>query len=74
MEIEVKSTKYGRKLTIIKIDVNGNRELLTEIARELKRKLGAGGTVKDGVILIQGDHRPRKHVIEAVIAKHLRRA
>ena len=27
------------------------------LARELKQKCGTGGTLKDGVIVIQGDHR-----------------
>jgi translation initiation factor 1 len=30
---------------------------LRELASELKRRCGTGGTVKDGVIEIQGDHR-----------------
>ena len=30
---------------------------LEKLASELKRKCGAGGTVADGVIEIQGDHR-----------------
>jgi len=30
---------------------------LAEIARELKRRFGAGGTTKGGEILLQGDHR-----------------
>lgn len=32
-------------------------EELARLAGELKRKCGSGGTVKDGVIEIQGDHR-----------------
>jgi translation initiation factor 1 len=32
-------------------------EALAELARELKRRCGTGGTAKDGVIEIQGDHR-----------------
>ena len=34
-------------------------DALSALAAELKRSCGAGGSVKDGVIEIQGDHRPR---------------
>ena len=30
---------------------------IKDLARELKRRCGGGGAVKDGVIEIQGDHR-----------------
>lgn len=30
---------------------------LKKLAKELKQKCGTGGTIKDGVIEIQGDHR-----------------
>jgi translation initiation factor 1 len=32
---------------------------LADLARELKNHCGAGGTVREGVIEIQGDHRDR---------------
>jgi predicted translation initiation factor SUI1 len=32
---------------------------LTELAARLKQRLGTGGTVKDGRVEIQGDHRDR---------------
>jgi predicted translation initiation factor SUI1 len=32
---------------------------LAELATKLKTRLGTGGTVKDGRIEIQGDHRDR---------------
>jgi len=30
---------------------------LADLARDLKKKCGSGGTVRNGVIEIQGDHR-----------------
>jgi translation initiation factor 1 len=30
---------------------------LRDLAAQLKRRCGTGGSVKDGVIIIQGDHR-----------------
>lgn len=36
---------------------------LARLATQLKKSCGSGGTVKDGVIEIQGDHR------DAVVAK-----
>ncbi len=32
-------------------------DALRELAAELKRRCGSGGSAKDGVIEIQGDHR-----------------
>ena len=32
---------------------------LADLAKKLKNRCGAGGTVKNGVIEIQGDHRDR---------------
>jgi translation initiation factor 1 len=32
---------------------------LDKLARELKAACGSGGTVKDGVVEVQGDHRPK---------------
>lgn len=34
-------------------------EALKDLARDLKQKCGSGGTVKDGLIEIQGDHRDK---------------
>ena len=48
----------GKGVTVISglpLDEKG----LTELATTLKTRLGTGGTVKDGRIEIQGDHRDR---------------
>lgn len=52
---ETKGRK-GKGVTIITglpLDAKGLRKL----AKQLKRKCGAGGTVKNGTIEIQGEHR-----------------
>lgn len=42
-------------LSVLPLDEDG----LTELATKLKTRLGTGGTVKEGRIEIQGDHRDR---------------
>ena len=42
-------------------------DALRDLAKDLKRRCGTGGTAKDGVIEIQGDHR------EAIVAELSRR-
>ena len=45
-------------VTVIEIDGAEAKKLdIESIAKELKRKLAAGGTVRDNVIELQGDHR-----------------
>ncbi len=52
---ETKGRK-GKGVTIIS-GVPLEFEALKLLAKKLKQKCGTGGTVKDGVIEIQGDHR-----------------
>ena len=42
----------GKTVTVI----TGVAENLTELSQQLKKLCGSGGTVKDGVIELQGDH------------------
>jgi translation initiation factor 1 len=42
----------------------GSPAEVAALAKELKAACGAGGTVKDGALELQGDHRPR---VEAVL-------
>ena len=45
----------GKAVTVIR-GLNLDAAALAELAGELKRRCGSGGTVRDGVIEIQGEH------------------
>lgn len=48
----------GKTVTIIRGFI-GTEEDMNALCKLLKQKCGVGGTVKDGEIVVQGDHRPR---------------
>ncbi len=51
-----KKGRGGKTVTIVS-GVPLDRHGIDELASELKRKLGAGGTISNGIIEIQGDRR-----------------
>lgn len=55
--------RAGKGVTLVKgLGLDG--DALTTLAKALKATCGSGGTVKDGVIEVQGDHVER--VVEAL--------
>jgi translation initiation factor 1 len=54
---ETKGRK-GKGVTLVTGVPLGGSDL-ADLAKQLKNKCGAGGTIKGGVIEIQGDHRDR---------------
>lgn len=52
---QTKGRKGSGVSLITGIPLDGNE--LKILAKQLKTKCGTGGTVKDGIIEIQGDHR-----------------
>jgi translation initiation factor 1 len=50
--------RKGKTVTLVSGVPLGD-EALRSLLSELKRQCGAGGTIKDGVIEIQGDHRAK---------------
>lgn len=57
IKIETQKIKYGKVIT----HVSGfNKDIdIKNIAKELKHILACGGTIKDSLIELQGDHRTR---------------
>jgi translation initiation factor 1 len=60
-----KKGRNGGPVSIIR-GLPSDREALVALAARLKRTCGTGGSVRDGEIIIQGDHRER---IAAVLAR-----
>jgi translation initiation factor 1 len=60
--------KFNKPTTVVR--GLEKRKDARSIARELKMKLGTGGTYKDGQIILQGDHR--ESVRNYLIAKGFR--
>jgi predicted translation initiation factor SUI1 len=50
--------RKGKGVTVVR-GLGLDAQALAELGRELKAACGSGGTVKDGVIEIQGEHRDR---------------
>ena len=53
-----KKNRGGKTVTIISGYI-GKETDIEKLGRELKSKCGVGGTIKDGEIIIQGDHKER---------------
>lgn len=50
--------RAGKQVTLVEGFVGSDADL-QDLGRELKKKLGVGGSAKDGEIVVQGDWRDR---------------
>jgi len=56
--VRMETRRWGKAVTLVQgLEKTGRS--IDEIAHRLKTRLATGGTVKDGVIMLQGDHRNR---------------
>lgn len=57
--VRVSRTKAGRRGKTVTLVAGLPQADVGPVAAELKRLCGSGGSVKDGVVELQGDHRAR---------------
>ena len=58
LTVRVEFRRWGKAVTVIQ-GLPGTGRSLEDVAHVLKGRLATGGTSKDGVIMLQGDHRNR---------------
>ena len=56
IEITVDKRRYGKMMTIVD-GINPNELDIDNLITKLKKKCASGGTIKEGRIELQGDHR-----------------
>jgi translation initiation factor 1 len=55
----IRVARERRRASVVSLVYGLSPHETTEIAKALKRYCGTGGTSKDGIVEIQGDHRER---------------
>lgn len=58
LRIWLERGKGGKESTVIK-GFSGPDDALEALAKSIKNKCAAGGSAKDGVIIVQGNHRDK---------------
>ena len=67
--IFIDTKKYNKLVTIIQ-GLN-DKDIVKTILRELKKNIGTGGTYKNGIIILQGNHQEyvKKYLNKKIIRK-----
>ncbi|MDP2750396.1 MAG: translation initiation factor [Nanoarchaeota archaeon] len=63
--VALEKKKFGKKYTVVR-GIDEKEINLKEVTKKLKSEFACGGTMKDGVIELQGDHttKVKKFLIE----------
>ncbi|MCA9485230.1 MAG: stress response translation initiation inhibitor YciH [Nanoarchaeota archaeon] len=61
IKVYTQTRRYGKKITLVEgfdkhVDIK-------EVGKKLKEKLACGGTAKNGVIELQGDHKKKVRAV-----------
>ncbi|HXW37960.1 MAG TPA: stress response translation initiation inhibitor YciH [Nitrososphaerales archaeon] len=56
VKIRMEMRRFGKPTTVIE-GLKMSEKDLHELCTKMKRGLATGGTVKDGILILQGDHR-----------------
>jgi len=56
IRVQVERRKWGREVTLVE-GIDGREISLSELVTKLKTRCACGGSAKDGIIVLQGDHR-----------------
>ena len=59
IKIRLEKNARGGKLVTVLFELPDHPDYLKDLAKKLKARCGTGGTVKEGTIEIQGDHREK---------------
>ncbi len=58
IRVRTEMRRFGKPTTVVE-GLKMSEKDLQELGTKMKKILATGGTVKDGVIILQGDHRDR---------------
>ena len=56
VKIRMEMRRFGKPTTVIE-GLKMSEKDMQELATSMKKGLATGGTVKDGILILQGDHR-----------------
>ncbi|PYQ43354.1 MAG: hypothetical protein DMF77_10170 [Acidobacteria bacterium] len=64
IRLRLEARPGGRVVTLV-LGLAGSDDELAALAKALKSECGTGGTVKDGIVELQGDHRAAAQAVLA---------